>query len=282
MLGHSGFVGGAVSDALTRSGYNVIGASSRECDLLNPSATARFLDTLPSGVSVVFSSVILRSPHDNQETMVKNISMVSNFLAGVPKDRMRALVYLSSTSLYGRNPQLPITEQTLPSPANFYDISKVANESLLTMPGVLDCPVTVLRLPGIYGPGDRGESLVGRFLNQLRSTGSVSIFGDGSTRRDLAAIGDISAVIEGVLKKPLDGRLNVASGDSLSIRRIMETVADAAGLTPKINYGPEDVSTPQSLEFDTRALKEWLPGVRFTNFAAGCAAYIEATSVSTP
>jgi len=168
----------------------------------------------------------------------------------------------------------------LPSPANYYDISKVACEALLTMPGAIDCPVTVLRLRGIYGPGDRGESLVGRFLNQMRAIDSVDIFGDGSTKRDLAAIEDINIVVEGILNKPMNGRLNIATGHSLSVREIVETIASTAGLTPEINYGPLDVSTPKDLEFDTRALNDWLPGLRFTNFAEGCAAYIAARSVS--
>lgn len=279
MLGHTGFIGRAVSESLTRGGYNVIGASSRECDLLDPVATARFLDTLPGAVSVVFSSGILRSADDTHETLVKNMSMVGNFLAGAPRDRLAAVVYLSSTSLYGRNPELPITEKSLPNPANYYDIAKVANESLLTLPGALECPVTVLRLPGTYGQGDWGVSLVARFLDQMRSTGSVKIFGDGETKRDLVAIEDIVAVVEGVVKKPLEGRLNVATGTSLSILEIVETVADAAGLAPRIEYGPADVSTPTSLVYDTRALLEWLPGLRFTSFAEGCAAYITAASM---
>ena len=42
VLGHTGFIGGAISSALTRNGYRVIGASSLECDLLDPVDTARF------------------------------------------------------------------------------------------------------------------------------------------------------------------------------------------------------------------------------------------------
>jgi len=280
VLGHTGFVGSAISESLVLHGYNVTGASSKECDLLDSVATARFLESLSAGVNVVFSSAILRSSNDSQQTMLNNISMVGNFLAGAPKGRLASLVYLSSTSLYGRNPTLPITEQSLPSPANYYDISKVACEALLTMPGAIDCPVTVLRLPGIYGPGDRGESLVGRFLNQMRAIDSVDIFGDGSTKRDLAAIEDINIVVEGILNKPMNGRLNIATGHSLSVREIVETIASTAGLTPEINYGPPDVSTPKDLEFDTRALNDWLPGLRFTNFSEGCAAYTAARSVS--
>ena len=80
VLGHSGFIGGYLTNYLKERGHEVIGASSSECDLLDSVSTARFLVELPNCVDVVFSSGNLRSAQDSYETMIENISMVLSLI----------------------------------------------------------------------------------------------------------------------------------------------------------------------------------------------------------
>ena len=276
VLGHTGFIGRKTSCYLESLGYYVIGASSAECDLLDPASTRQFLGELPARTAVVFCSGIVRSSENTYDDMLENMAMVRNFVAGAPKGRLASVIYLGATSLYGPTPQVPIDEDTAPRPVSFYDISKLANEFLLRMPGALDCPVTILRLPGIYGEGDRGKSVVGLFLKRMRLTGNLTIFGDGTSRRDFVAVEDITEVIRQVLEKPFDGILNVASGTSISMQEVVDTIAHAAGLTPTIDYGPPDLQAPSNLVFDTNALQAWLPELKFRNLAEGSAAYAAA------
>ena len=277
VLGHTGFIGRKTRSYLESLGYDVIGASSAECDLLDPANTKQFLGELPAGVAVVFCSGIVRSSENTYEDMLENMAMVRNFVAGAPKGRLASVVYLGATSLYGPSPQVPIDEETAPRPVSFYDISKLANEFLLRMPGALDCPVTILRLPGIYGEGDGGRSVVGLFLKRMRLNGKLTIFGDGTSRRDFVAVEDITEVIRQVLGRPLDGLLNVASGTSVTMQEVVDTIAHAAGLVPTIDYGPPDLQAPNHLVFETNALQTWLPGLKFKSLAEGSSAYAAAT-----
>jgi nucleoside-diphosphate-sugar epimerase len=206
--------------------------------------------------------------------MTQNIAMAENFLTEVPKDRMTSMIFLSSTSMYGPNPEIPIVASAPAKPTNYYDISKSAIESLLRLPGRLDCPVSVLRLPGVYGPGDGGASVIGRFVARMQANETITIFGDGSSCRDFAHVSDVAEVVRRVVDEPFEGNLNLASGVSLTMLEIVETIGRAAGISPKIEFGPEDTSSPKDLVFDVSDLNIRFPGLEFTSLETGTASYI--------
>lgn len=274
VLGHSGFIGGAVSGHLKGHGYNVVGASSRECDLTVPGEAAAFFKQLAGDFTVVFCSGKLRTADSGYEAMTQNIAMAENFLTEVFKDRMTSLIFLSSTSLYGPNPEIPIVASAPARPINYYDISKSAIESLLRLPGQLDCPVSVLRLTGVYGPGDGGTSVIGRFVTRVQANETITLFGDGSSRRDFAHVDDVAEVVCRVVDEPFEGNLNVASGVSLTMLDIVETISGAVGIGSKIEFGPEDTNSPKDLVFDVSDLNDKFPGLEFTSLKTGIVEYM--------
>lgn len=143
------------------------------CNLLDAAEVERFLCGFADGVRVVFCAVINRLNDNSYHALVRNIQMAHNFAAAATRGKLGGVIFLSSVDVYGRTPELPITERTVTAPANFYGIAKLTSELLLRRPGALNCPLTVLRLPGVYGPGDGGRSVVGRFLTRLRVEGRV-------------------------------------------------------------------------------------------------------------
>jgi nucleoside-diphosphate-sugar epimerase len=274
VLGHSGFIGGAISGNLKGHGYDVVGASSRECDLTVPGQAAAFFKQLTGKFTVVFCSGKLRTAGSGYETLTQNLAMAENFLTEIPKDRMTSLIFLSSTSMYGPNPEIPILASTPARPINYYDISKSAIESLLRLPGRLECPVSALRLPGVYGPGDCGGSVIGRFVARIRANETITLFGDGSSRRDFAHVDDVAEVVRRVVDEPFEGNLNVASGVSLTMLEIVETIGRSAGISPKIDFGSEDTNSPKDLVFDVSDLNARFPGLEFTSLETGTTGYI--------
>ena len=274
VLGHSGFIGRALCRKLVEKGVHVQGASSQECNLVNPAETERFLGNLPQDARVVLCSTILRTVEDSYDAMGRNIRMMENFVTFAPRGRLAGVVFFSTVDVYGFNPELPITERTRPAPGNFYGISKLTSEFLLRMPGALDCPLTVLRMPGIYGPGDRGRSIVGRFLDQIRRSGKVTICGDGSVWRDYVEVSDVCEVVLECVKRPFDGLFNVATGTSLSILEIVEILGGAVGISPTIEYLPSDRGVAGSLVFDITSFRSRFPNKTFKKFQEGAASYV--------
>ena len=274
VLGQGGFLGSSIWNFLRLRGLAVWAPSSKECNLLEPSQVAAYFSTLPGPLPIVLCAGITRSVEDSFESMLKNTRMVNNLLAHVSPDRLAGVIYLSSTDVYGYAPPLPITEQTPLSPATFYGISKLCGEILLRRRGKLACPVTVLRLPGVYGPGDGYRSVVGQFYEQILGQGRVTIFGDGSVRRDYVAVGDVCEAVYHLLKASWDGVLNVATGVSFRIRDVVNLIAEVAGLRAPIDYASSTGDTAGDLVFDVSKLKSVLRGVSFKTLDAGITSYI--------
>lgn len=268
-----GFIGSAITRALFEDNIEVHAVSSRECNLLESAQVEAFLRNLPQGSRIVFCAAISRIVEDSYDAFLRNIQMVQNFVSAAARGHLGGVVYLSSVDVYGRCPTLPITERTLPAPASYYGLSKLACEFLLRRPGALDCPLTILRLPGIYGPGDRGRSVVGRFLNQMEAKGHATIYGDGSVLRDFVEVGDVCQVIRCALAKPFDGVLNVATGTSLPIREVVETLAEVGRPSPTIAYESEDVNAAGDLVFDVGALHAILSPGQLKSLREGAASY---------
>ncbi len=275
VFGHSGFIGRELSRQLAAGGWDVRGASSRECDLRDLSAVRSLTERLPHGAQLVCCAVVNRLVDDSFTTFERNLRIAEHVAAALP-GRITGVIYLSSVDVYGRSPALPVTERTAPAPSSYYGVAKLASEWLLRRKSSPACPVTVLRLPGVYGAGDRGQSVIGRLLAQLKRDGAVTVHGDGSSRRDYVEVGDVCAVIRAALERPADRLLNVATGISASIREIVGVLGEAAGVTPRIRHAPADGAAAGDLVFDPAALRRALPDVTFKSVREGAAAYAAA------
>lgn len=275
VIGHTGFIGAAIARTLTAGGVSVIAVSSKECNLVGSTAALELEALLPEKGRAVFCSAITRLVRDSYETMLSNIQMVNAFWTAARRRNLSHVIYLSTADVYGHRPPLPITETTLPSPETHYALSKLAGECLVRKIGRRDCPVTILRLPGIYGVGSDKHSAVGRLAHQICQDRSVTIFGDGQVRRDYVDVGDVCAVVEMLLQQPYDGILNLATGASISILELVHLIALHVRQNPVIRYAPPEPNRAGDQIFDTSALVGALPTLTLTPIEVGIARYLE-------
>ncbi|HIB69792.1 MAG TPA: NAD-dependent epimerase/dehydratase family protein, partial [Phycisphaerales bacterium] len=90
IFGASGFIGKNLRSHLQKkSGLEIVGYSSSECDLLNPTQAAEALKNCNGGTSIVLCSSIPRRKEESWATMLKNIEMVHNLCAGIPDAGIR-------------------------------------------------------------------------------------------------------------------------------------------------------------------------------------------------
>jgi UDP-glucose 4-epimerase len=146
-----------------------------------------------------------------------------------------ALVFVSSGgAVYGETPRAA-TERTLPAPASYYGVHKLAAEGHVAVSGV---PHAIVRPANVYGPGQTAGvdgAVVASFLDQAAAGGPLRIHGDGGQSRDFVHVED--AVDALVLVAHLraegggDAVWNVASGTAVTIRALADAVEAAAGRT---------------------------------------------------
>jgi len=268
IFGAGGFIGATLANQLKAEGYAVVALSRQVCDMLNPGSVQRALECVPIPYSVVHAACLSRHEQDDFGALTKNVAMVENFIRAARPGAVRSVVYLSSTDVYGDAPVIPITEDTLLAPAWYYALSKYTNESLLMRSGQLDCPVTVLRLPGIYGPRDRGRSILGMFARKVVHGELITIYGDGSTQRDFVLVTDLGEIIRHFLVRPVPGVFNVANGRSLRLMDILQTLSVLSGRKLNVSMAPAGARS-HDLIFDATRLQEALSGMAMTPFQEG-------------
>ncbi len=274
ILGASGFIGSRLEAHLAGRGLCVKGTSSKSCNLLELDQVRKVFQHLEMGTRLVFLSTINKDVENSYRALLCNLEMVKNLGQSVPRDTLGGIIFMSSVDVYGPAPQVPITEKTMPVPTSFYAISKLTSEYLLKIPEVLDCPLTVLRLPGVYGQGDQGRSIVGKLINLMITKSHIPLFGGGKVLRDYVEVEDVCSIVESLINDPYDGLLNVATGTSLSILEIIETIAKEGNFSPKCERLPEQDGSVGDLVFDVSAFRSTFPKLKMKSLGEGVRLYL--------
>lgn len=277
VFGASGFIGSNIFRNLKqKKDLDVVGYSSKSCDLLNQSQVTEVLALSRLNTTVILCSAIIpRSIEDCWDTMLKNIHMVHNLVSSIPDAGLRSIIFLSSVDIYGNVlSKKPITEDTLPKPRGFYALSKLSSEHIFRINKRCNYPVAHLRLPGIYGYGDGYRSVIGKFIRKILSHEQIEIIGDGTVKRDYVEVGDLCRVVEHLVRRPYDGPLNIATGKSTSIKDIVSVVADVIGVKASIKWLDEMNNAGFSLIFDTKRLELLCPTIKLKDLKGGVNHYL--------
>lgn len=277
LVGKTSYIGEHLSNFLQAMGIGVVALSSSDCNFLQFDEVAKKFDSLGnSHISIVFLAVIKKSVSNNYQTYVQNITLVNNLIKITSRANISSIVYVSSVDVYGRSPILPITEKTRIDPDSWYGLGKYSCEQMLLLSKNIDFPVTILRIPGVFGKSRSDTSVVGRMVTSALAGGRIVISGKGDSLRDYICLDDLSKIILLMISKKYQGVINVVKGESRSILDIAQCVGQELNINIKI----EIISTEKDersfdLVFDNAKIKEILPDFRFTEMTCTIADYIK-------
>ena len=276
LFGASGFIGSSIYKYLQRSNcVEVVGYSSADCDLLNHSDVTRVLSSCDYETSVVLCSAITRSIEDSWDAMLKNITMIHNFATAIRNSGLRSIIFMSSVDVYGMPPQtLPVHENTRLNPIGYYGLSKIICEEILRIEPACKCPISILRIPGIYGAGDGFKSIIGRFVKKVVRHETIQVLGEGSANRDYVEVGDLCRVVELFLLQRFSGIVNIATGTSITINELITTIGELGGIRPVVEFVTENKVPTGDLCFDTSRLKSLCSDFRFKDWENGIGEYL--------
>lgn len=147
----------------------------------------------------------LENPHAYVDA---NLVGFMNILEGCRHNKIKHLVYASSSSVYGANETMPFSEShNVDHPVSLYAASKKANELMAhTYSHLYQLPTTGLRFFTVYGPWGRPDMALFKFTKAMLAGESIDVYNYGNHRRDFTYIDDI---VEGIIRT-LD---NTATGD---------------------------------------------------------------------
>ena len=142
-----------------------------------------------------------------------NIAGTVNLLELCREFRVSRLIFGSSSSVYGATSRAPFSEADAGlHPISPYAATKLAGELLCyTYAHLYKLPVMALRFFTVYGPRQRPDLAIHKFVARLEAGKPLPIFGDGETGRDYTYVDDIVA---GVLAALAYNISSISSGDA--------------------------------------------------------------------
>jgi UDP-glucuronate 4-epimerase len=146
---------------------------------------------------------------------------------GVPR-----LVLASSSSVYGNAPGYPTAESAPTRPFSPYGVTKLAMEDLAqAYVENWRLPVVALRYFTVYGPAQRPDMGMHRFIDSVASGAPVAVYGDGEQVRDFTYVADAArATIAAATVDLAPGTvLNVAGGQSTTVNHVLDLVSECVG-----------------------------------------------------
>ncbi len=140
-------------------------------------------------------------------------------------------VYASSSSVYGNSPVLPAVEPLALRPISPYGVTKVMAEVMAgSYADAYGIEVVGLRYFTVYGPRQRPDMALARFIEAAMTGAPIEVFGDGGQRRDFTYVDDI---VTGTLAAGLEGApgeiYNLASSDPRPLVEVLKILGEVVG-----------------------------------------------------
>jgi UDP-glucose 4-epimerase len=261
VTGAAGFIGSHVAQTLLDAGHRVIAL-----DDLSGGST----DNVPAGAAFVRGSVVDPGTVDalfGQQRIdyvfhlaayaaeglshfIRRFNYTNNVLGSMTlinaavNHSVECFVFTSSIAVYGPA-QVPMTEDTAPTPEDPYGVAKYAVElDLRAAHEMFGLDSVVFRPHNVYGEhqniADRYRNVIGIFMNQLMRGEPMTIFGDGQQKRAFSYIQEVAPVIAAAVATPAayNQVFNVGADTACSVTDLAHSVAAAMGEPARIRYLP--------------------------------------------
>lgn len=243
VTGASGHLGSAVVPLLEARGHAVRGFSS-SLDLTNDDAVATLAEALEGGAALIHlaawhpPSTAATTAADRRRLIEVNVMGTMRALEAT-RGRAPVVVYASSFEVYGAPEKSPIDEDHPTRPLTDYGATKLSGEDhLLAIAYEERARAVALRMPAIYGPGERTPRLLPNCLAKVARGERPVIEGDGGDLRDQLYVDDAARAIALALEKDASGIFNVADGAEHSVAEVARTAMKIAGMSGEPDVGP--------------------------------------------
>jgi UDP-glucuronate 4-epimerase len=121
-------------------------------------------------------------------------------------DRLKMLVYASSSSVYGGNTKLPFAiEDPVDRPVSLYAATKKSDELMsYSYSHIFGMPQTGLRFFTVYGPWGRPDMSAYIFTSKILAGEPIPVFNHGDMARDFTFVEDIVTGVVAALDRTVD------------------------------------------------------------------------------
>jgi UDP-glucuronate 4-epimerase len=295
VTGVAGFIGMHCAQRLTARGDEVVGIDNlspyysvdlkrdrlkqlridfRELDIAQAPALGSLWDEVkPQAVLHLAAQAGVRYSLQNPAAYVEsNLVGFANLLECCRRHPPRHLVFASSSSVYGNNPQLPWSEdQNVDHPVSLYAATKKSNELMAHVYSHLfGLSATGLRYFTVYGPWGRPDMSPTLFARAIMEGKPIQVFNHGDMLRDFTYVDDI---VEGTLRA-LDrpsryAVYNIGNHQPVALLDYIGALEAALGKKAQLEMKPMQPGDVKATYADTTALKNAVGFAPSTPLATG-------------
>jgi UDP-glucuronate 4-epimerase len=159
-----------------------------------------------------------------------------NILECCRQNDIKALVYASSSSVYGLNKDQPFsTKHDVSNPISLYAATKKSNELMAhTYSHLYNIPTTGLRFFTVYGPWGRPDMAPFLFTRAILKNEPINVFNNGKMERDFTYIDDISEGVIRVIDNPASDKTpykiyNIGNNTPIKLMDFIEILEQKIG-----------------------------------------------------
>jgi UDP-glucuronate 4-epimerase len=206
-----------------------------------------------------------------------NIMGFMNVLEGARRHETGHLVFASTSSVYGLNTKLPLSEkQNTDHPVSLYAATKKANEAMAhSYAHLFKVPCTGLRFFTVYGPWGRPDMALFKFTKGILAGEPIPVFNEGKMVRDFTYVDDIVEGILRVIDRPpkadpdWDAKnpaaptssapwrlFNIGNNQRVELMTYIHAIEAALGKKAKLDLLPMQAGDVMATEADTSALEQ--------------------------
>ena len=261
VTGACGFIGSHLTKQLIERGFHVVGVDCLDDNLYSRSVKESRLKALKQLSNFDFANINIAT--DELDSSIGDSKFVFN-LAAIPgqvlswklfdkyvesnilgtkkvidsciRNKVTKIIHASTSSVYGKFAVGDELQDT--KPISPYGITKLAAENLLfalTSSNNLD--FTILRYFSVYGPGQRPDMAIQKFLTAIKMGQEINITGDGTQKRDITYVQDVvEATISASSITEKKQIFNISGGKQFTLNQIIDECFNVSGLKSKINY----------------------------------------------
>ena len=219
ITGCAGFIGSHTAELLLKNGFNVLGIdnfdsfyskslkqknlsylfnqnnfSFIEIDITNKNNFHQLPHNIDYVVHLAAKAGVRPSISNPNEYINTNIIGTHHILDWMKVSGIKKMIFASSSSVYGNNAKVPFSESdNVDYPISPYAFTKKAGELLNhTFHHLYNVDILNLRLFTVYGPRQRPDLAIRKFVELIKHDQPVTIYGDGLTGRDYTYVEDIT------------------------------------------------------------------------------------------
>lgn len=254
LTGAAGFIGSQLSERLVADGVEVTGIDAftdfydrpaKEGNLATLLASDRFrlveadlrtdpVDEHLEGADVIVHLAAQPGVRDSWGTGFEvyvghNVLATQRVLDAAVRTGVTRVVFASSSSIYGAAETLPTYEEIAPLPISPYGVTKLAGESLLGAYRQLGISSAALRFFTVYGPRQRPDMAIRRFIGAALTGEPVPLFGTGAQRRDFTYVGDIVDAAARVIETGVEGAFNLGGASPIGLNDLIGVIEEVVG-----------------------------------------------------